>query len=94
MRCARPMAARQWPMYAASSGGSTGTLYSSAKSDSAVSQLASLVIAEFQKIMKCYRLDLPGCSAGDESLPVYRSFEQLIDTRFTITREGSATEQR
>src|SRR5713101_6603802 len=36
-------------MYAASSGGSNGTLYSSVKSASAVSQFASLVVPEFQK---------------------------------------------
>ena len=35
-------------MYAASSGGMSGTLYSSTKSATAVSQFASLVIAEFQ----------------------------------------------
>ena len=35
-------------MYAATSGGRSGTLYSSVKSAIAVSQFASLVIAEFQ----------------------------------------------
>src|SRR5258708_3540517 len=36
-------------LYAASSGESNGSLYSSVKSSIAVSQLASLVMAEFQK---------------------------------------------
>src|SRR5262249_3793886 len=35
-------------MYAASTGGNSGTLYSSVKSEIAVSQLASFAIAEFQ----------------------------------------------
>src|SRR6266581_6956878 len=42
-------------IYATTSGGSTGTLYSSTNSATAVSQFASLVIAEFQNTVAIAR---------------------------------------